>query len=336
MKDLSNLQRLHLVNATQTYEAYRLAAHHADTYRDGIKWKRVNGRDYLIRGERSLGPRSEKTEEIYHAFIAGRDEAKARLSTSVERMQEQAAINKALKIGRAPEIVAKMLRKLDGVRAIDDFIVIGTHSLYAYEAMAGVQFISELLASGDVDLLYDGRKKLSLVSQKMDGHGLIGLLRQVDKTFEPVIHGGFRAYNADNFMVDLVSQPLGMKNGSKKTFSENDLVACEAPGLQWLCNAPKENTVAIDERGFPFPMRVVDPRVFALHKAWLSTQPTRDPVKKPRDLAQAIEVARMVVGKLPHLSFHETIQSLHGDVREAIKLLQLDVNHPAPKPRFRG
>jgi hypothetical protein len=32
---------------------------------------------------------------------------------------------------------------------------------------------------------------------------------------------------------------------------------------------------------------VIDPRAFALHKAWVSTREDRDPVKKTRDLEQA-------------------------------------------------
>jgi transposase InsO family protein len=47
--------------------------------------------------------------------------------------------------------------------------------------------------------------------------------------------------------------------------------------------------VGIDEDGWPVPIKVPDPRAFALHKAWLSTLTTREPVKKQRDLAQANE-----------------------------------------------
>jgi hypothetical protein len=44
-------------------------------------------------------------------------------------------------------------------------MVIGTQALYAYEAAGGAHFLLELLASGDVDLLYDARKKLVVVSE---------------------------------------------------------------------------------------------------------------------------------------------------------------------------
>ncbi|MFZ1830314.1 MAG: GSU2403 family nucleotidyltransferase fold protein [Candidatus Competibacteraceae bacterium] len=40
------------------------------------------------------------------------------------------------------------------IRSIEHhFTVIGTHALYAYEAMAAVQCSMDLLALGDVDLL---------------------------------------------------------------------------------------------------------------------------------------------------------------------------------------
>ena len=146
--------------------------------------------------------------------------------------------------------------------------------MYAYEASAGSHFLLELLASGDVDLLYDARRKKIVVSEKLDGNGLLGLLKKADKTFECVRENGYRAANA---------------------------------GLQWLLNSPKLDTVAIDEDGWPVPMRVPDPRAFALHKAWLSGLPTREPLKKPRDLDQARAVAQLVQDQMPQLSFDDPL-----------------------------
>ena len=78
---------------------------------------------------------------------------------------------------------------------------------------------------------------------------------------------------------------------------------------------------AIDETGWPTPLRVPDPRAFALHKAWLASRPDRDAIKKPRDLAQARAVAALVREHMPHLPFSEAISSLHGDVRGLIDML---------------
>ena len=86
-------------------------------------------------------------------------------------------------------------------------------------------------------------------------------------------------------------------------------------------NSPKLDAVAIDEDGWPVPMRVPDPRAFALHKAWLSGLDSREPIKKPRDLAQALAVAQLVQDEMPQLSFERTLTSLHGDVRKMLPLL---------------
>jgi hypothetical protein len=86
-----------------------------------------------------------------------------------------------------------VLRELDAAGLHDSFTVISTQALYAYEAAAGSHFLLELLASGDVDLLYDARQKMVVVSEKLDGNGLLGLLKKADKTFECVRENGYRA-----------------------------------------------------------------------------------------------------------------------------------------------
>lgn len=220
-----------------------------------------------------------------------------------------------------PRVVARVLRQLDDAGLHENFTVIGTQALYAYESAGGAHFLLELLASGDVDLLYDARHKITLVSDKLDGDGLLGLLKKADKTFECVRENGYRAANAGQFMVDLVIAPRGMQRADAVTFGASDLVAAEVPGLQWLLNAPKIDTIAIDEDGWPVAIKAPDPRAFALHKAWLSGLNTRDPIKKPRDLAQARAVATLVRNQMPQFSFEETLTSLHGDVRAMLPVL---------------
>ena len=327
MKSLSNQQRLHQVNTEQLFENYRSAVGHAASYTYGMRWKTVRSTEYLFRDRdrrgngKSLGPRSEETEQLMATFSAGRTVAQERLRGIKEKIQEQARLNRALRLNRVPRVVARVLRELDQAGLYDSFTVIGTQTLYAYEAAAGVHFLLELLASGDVDLLYDVRQKMVVVSEKLDGDGLLGLLKKADKTFECVRENGYRAANAGQFMVDLVIAPRGMHVTGSVTFSESDLVATEVPGLQWLLNSPKLDAVAIDEDGWPVPMRVPDPRAFALHKAWLSGLPTREPIKKPRDLDQARAVAQLVQEEMPQFSFESTLTSLHSDVRKMLPVL---------------
>lgn len=321
MQTLSNQQRLHLVNTRQLYEGYLAALRHLDAYRYGLRWKTVRGVEYLFRPSsrtgdgRSLGRRSPETETVLAAFEQGRVDALAREGALRAKVDEQARLNKALRLGRVPRVVSRILRQLDAQGLMGDFLVLGTQALFAYEAEAGGQFLLELLASGDVDLLYDTRKHLTLASAKLDREGLLGLLRKADRSFEPLLKRGFRAANADGFMVDLIVAPRSMHETQPITFAADDLVAAEVPGLQWLVNSPKLAAVAVDETGWPVPMRVPDPRAFALHKVWLCGQPGREPLKRQRDLAQARAVAAMVREHMPHLPFDEALTALHGDVR---------------------
>ena len=124
-------------------------------------------------------------------------------------------------------------------------------------------------------------------------------------------------------MVDLIIGSRLMHESGPVTFGTDDLVTSEVPDLRWLVNSPKLETVAVDEDGRPAPFRVPDPRAFALHKAWLSRQLSREPVKKQRSFAQAQEVARLVREHLPHLSFDEMLTSLHGDVRAMREFLNV-------------
>jgi len=50
-------------------------------------------------------------------------------------------------------------------------------------------------------------------------------------------------------------------------------------------------------------MIIPDPRAFALHKFWLSSQDDREPVKKQRDRGQAIAVGKLVIEHLPQYRF---------------------------------
>jgi hypothetical protein len=65
------------------------------------------------------------------------------------------------------------------------FMTVGTHAMYAYESACGVVVGTEALATRDMDLLFDSRKRLSFVSsmQRMDT-SLVGLLRRVDPNIQ--------------------------------------------------------------------------------------------------------------------------------------------------------
>jgi hypothetical protein len=165
---------------------------------------------------RLLGRRSVETEATLAAFMAGKQAAAARFAAIEAQMEEQARLNKALRLARVPRVIARILREIDRVELAGSFSVLGTQALHAYESLAGVQYLSELLASGDIDLLYDTRRKLTVVADKLDGEGLLGLLKKADRSFECIRKRGFRAANAGQFMVDLIIAPRGMRETSRR------------------------------------------------------------------------------------------------------------------------
>lgn len=306
MKPLSDQQRLFLVESDQLYRAWREAMWRHEDYRFGMYWKTVKGRDYLVRLSdhaghgRSLGPRSDETERIHREFFAGKELARAKYDGIKDRLMSQARLNQATRLGRMPHVIAEILQKLDQVQALSDLRVVGTHALYAYESMAAVALKMDLLASGDVDLLFDARKQVSILAKKFHGHGLLGLLKKVDSTFEVSRADQFRAINRDGFMVDFITQDRGLMSIKPALLSENDLALVEIANLEWLANSPRIETVVVSAKGMPVMMPVSDPRAFMIHKVWLSNRYDREPVKKQRDINQASMVLDLLRTYLPH------------------------------------
>lgn len=298
--EMSNEQRRDLIDTIQQFEAWRESAREfRHSYSGSMLWSKTGNREYLRRrystGWENLGPRSPETERIKDAYTEQRTKLRQRVTRQKSRFEQREKVLRALGLGRVPETAARVLRKLDEVNLLGkQLFVVGTHCLYAYEARSGVLFEPSLTATQDIDLLWDARRKLSIaVLDEVKPEGVIGLLRKVDRSFE-TRPGHYRAVNDDGFYVDLI-RPLAadeMKNKSAKIVDlEHDMAASAIVGLQWLVNAPKFEQVAIGFDGRPVWMACVDPRVFALHKLWMSKQEDREPLKRKRDAAQARAVS---------------------------------------------
>jgi hypothetical protein len=299
-----------LVNSEQLYDALLAAESELDQrFRGSIVWKRVSGHEYLYRKRRadwrSLGRRSEETERLYGAFISGRDRIKKRLASLDARLRRSARVNRALQLGRVPFVAARIIRRLTDEKLLGrDLLVIGTPALFAYERMAGGQLQASLIATADLDLLLDARQDLRMISGR-EQVSLIGLLHSVDRSFAPVAPNAFRAANDQGYMVDLITPvpPNAAAPHTARLCKGDDLEPAGIEGLDWLQNSPRVTQTVIDEKGFPLRMVVPDPRCFAVHKLWVSDQPSRDRANARRDREQALTVAALVNAHLPHLEF---------------------------------
>jgi hypothetical protein len=307
-KELSEQQSRIQIDSVQLYAAYDELRRQLSEADYSLVWKRLRGKQYLFkkidaRGNgKVIGPRNGETEAIQDAFRRRKAELRSRDAALRTRLAEQARLAKALGLGRVPRVTAGVLRALNRSGLLGrNIIVVGTNALYAYEAAAGVRFDSAVMETVDIDILWEARARLSLAAD-IAGAGLIGVLRQADRSFAPARARGFRAVNRDGFMVDLL-KPLPknvLKDDSPVSIGdENDLFASETRNLAWLLSARKFRQTAIGSDGFPVPFVAPDPRLFALHKLWLAAQAEREPVKKGRDRAQAEAVVRLLAERLP-------------------------------------
>lgn len=300
VKELTAEQRRIAVGAAQLYEhllelkAQRLAV------RGGLHWKTVGGHDYLVRstgrhrGNRSLGPRSPETEEAYREFVETKRDLDERTRSINQEVARQAKFCVAAGVNRVPRLAADILRLLDASGLLGrHLIILGSHAMYAYEMKAGVQLRVGLLHTDDLDTLLSTKAEIELAGSARAA-GLLGILQDVDKTFKPQRKRSFRAVNAKGFMVDLIRAPIDAGGiGLTSIGTDSDLIADQLRGLEWLTALPLMTQIVIADNGFPVRFVVPEPRLFTLHKLWVSLQPTRDPIKRKRDFRQAEAIAQL-------------------------------------------
>lgn len=292
--------------ALEAYEQVCLAGRHFSGW---MYFKKVGTREYLFHAVdrqnngKSMGARSAETEAILKKWLEDKDAAKQATEEAQNTLEEQGAMAKAIKLGRFPQIAAKVLRFLDNDGVATRFMVIGTNALYAYEAMAGVRFKSDLTATKDFDLLWDSRQRIVMLAQTADGadQGLMGLLKRVDKSFTRNTERTFQAVNSKGFAIEVL-RPLEPVEPPLITDGDR-LVPMHLAGLDMLLAVPAATETVIAEDGFPLRIRVPDPAAYVLHKLWVADRPDRRPDKARRDRQQAMAVASLIREQLPNYGF---------------------------------
>ncbi len=316
-KQIDNNQIRFLTDIRQTYQTFLDAKEELTRFKGSMKWKITDSGTYLIRvldsrgTEKSLGKKDTEKETVFENFNSGKAAAQARLEILKTSLARMSAMAKAADLGRLPAIVGKILRKLEDEKLLGEhIIVVGTHALYAYEAAAGVQFDSEMLATADVDLLIDSRKQLKLMitDPAIAESGILGVLCKADKSFKKLRAQTYTAANNQGFMVDLIKPALNppWKKDALQNLTKNDLRPVEVPNLDWLLSSQRFNSIVIDTAGIPAKMVCPDPRAFAVHKKWISTQAGREAEKRSRDSFQAQAVIELTASKFTHLPLRKS------------------------------
>ena len=272
-------------------------------------WRELKGTRTLIRssatgGQKSLGAHSEVTQKLFDSFMLRKTGVEARVKALKTQLATQQRLNRAHRVGRVPNIVVSVLNVLAKAGVDAHFLVVGTHALYAFETAAGVRIAEQAMATRDVDMLFDTRKRLAFftVMQKLDS-SLIGLLRKADASFEVVEDQHYTARNKDGFEVDVIRRmasgidphPLRMSD------AEDDFWAVQVSMGDKLASARRFDQVVVATSGEMALMRTVHPLDFARIKLALSQQAGRDANKRGKDALQSAIVNTLVTNYLPHI-----------------------------------
>ena len=305
-RDESQLREL--VNARSTWRAFIEAKRESLQVKGSMVWKDVAGHTYLIRksaagGQRSLGRKTPETEVIYESFQRRKERAATRLKAMKQRIEEQRKLNRLYRVGRTPNVVVRALAALEAADIADNFMVIGTHAIYAYETAAGVMVDSGAMATRDLDLLFDARRRMAFATtlEKSKEGSLIRVLQKAHPSFRFMPDQLQTAVNDDGFEIDIIRRkavapedphPMRMSD------DENDFRAVQIDQGAKIASARKFDHLVVAASGEMTMMRTLHPLDFVRLKLQLSKRPGRDPFKAPKDRLQAEVVQQLWQGYL--------------------------------------
>lgn len=304
---LSDNAARQVIDSTTIFNEFVRVQAQARTYAGGMYWKRQAGYEYLVKTQpdnrqQRIGPRSPETEHIFEEFTARKTAVEARLKSLRAALTDAERLNKALKAGRVPSMVVSVLQTIEQAGLGEHFTVVGTHALYAYETAAGVRIVQGALATQDVDLLWDARKRVRFLTDlgKLDS-SMLRVLQRADPTFQRKEGQNETAINAKGFEVDFLRRQPEGDDPHPFRFSddEDDLWPVQAMRASVLTNAPRFEHVVISATGRMTLMRTIAPEAFIEFKRWMAGKaPHRPEPKRRRDLRQAAIVQALLDERL--------------------------------------
>ena len=295
------------IDSNTVFQEFCRVRQQSRAYAGGMYWKRQGDYTYLVKTQPDnrqsrVGPRSTETERVFDSFTAHKSEVETRLKSLRGALTDAERLNKALKVGRVPSVVVSVLQALDAAGLGEHFTVVGTHALYAYEAAAGVRLVQGALATQDVDLLWDARKRVRFMTNmtRLES-SVLQVLQQADPTFLRKEGQLETAINARGFEVDFLRRQPEGDDPHPFRFSDddNDLWPVQAVRASVLTNAPPFEHVVISAAGRMTQMRTLAPMVFIEFKRWMAAHaPGRPEFKRRRDQRQADIVQRLLDDRL--------------------------------------
>lgn len=275
--ELTEAQTRQYIDAEASWRALEDAQAAAAEVRGSMMWRTQAGHRYLIRvaasgGQTSLGPHSTENEQIYERFTTRKVALETRQKQLRQTVAQHTRMNRALRVGRVPNVVVDTLNALASAGLQHHFLTVGTHALYAFETACGVRVQTEATATQDIDLLLDTRNyiKFATTMQRLDT-SLLGIFQKVDKTFVLRDDQKYTAVNGSGFEIDV-----------------------QVPSGQALLDGGRFTQMVVATNGNMATMHVPSPESFVRIKTALSRRHDRDPLKSRKDLLQAQVVQQLL------------------------------------------
>lgn len=292
-----------MIDSNTIYDECRRVAALARRFSGGMYWKHQEGYEYLVKTlpdnrQHRLGGRTPENERIYDNFVKNKAEVTRHLRELKEALVDAERLNKALKVGRVPALAVGVLQAIDAAGLGGHFTVVGTYALYAYESAAGVRIVQDALATHDVDLLWDARKRVRFLTDidKLDT-SILKVLQRADRTFMRKDGQNETAINSRGFEVDFLRRQPEGDDPHPFRFSgdEDDIWPVQAVHASVLTTAPRFEHVVVSATGRMAPMRTIAPRTFIDFKLWLAERAVDRPApKRRRDRRQASIVQELL------------------------------------------
>lgn len=303
--ELTEAQTRQFIDADAAWRALEAANQAAAEVRGSMMWRVQAGNRYLIRvsatgGQTSLGPHSPEKELIFERFMARKESAQARQTQLRSTVQQHLRLNRALRVGRVPNLVVDTLNALAKAGLQTHFLTVGTQALYAYETACGVRVQAEATATQDIDLLLDTGKYLQFATtiKKLDT-SLLGIFQKVDKTFTLRDDQKYTAVNAAGFEIDVIrrtahDRPGGDPHPLRVSAFEDDFWAVQVSSGQALLDGGRFTQTVVATNGSMATVNTPSPENFVRIKTALSRKPDRDPLKSRKDQLQARVVQHLL------------------------------------------
>lgn len=330
-RGFSDEQARALVNLRQRYEVWIEAERGLAKLPYGLARKEVAGRAYLYEirdrkgNAKSLGPWSDAFAAKLDAYRHEKDALKARIAASKPALDESAAIARALRVPMIANEAGPILREADRRGLLDGaLLVVGTNAVAAYALEAG-GFIPELPdETADFDLAW------TETDPQQEAQIVWDLLKAVDTTFTVNTERSFQARNAKAYEVEILAAPSRAANMARTDRPQ----PIPLPEQEWLLEGRSVDQVVICRDGSPARIVAPDPRWFALQKLWMSEQSKRHPLKRGKDLKQALLILDAIAEAMPHYPLDDAFEAgLPGEL--APYYVRWAEQRPAPRsPRW--